>query len=731
LEGRLADIVLPLAVPTCYTYRIKETDIPTLKVGMLVNVPLRNKVYSGIVLKIHNDFRENITYKPISSIVLPEPIVCEQQIELWNWISSYYMCKMGYVLKAAIPNALFNSSYKALFDTYIKLSMRDWISLFPKGKVTDRQKLLIDAISNSGSLKLSDAQDIVSASVINTLEKKGVIEKFLVERSRFRYSGESLASSPLSDVQAEAYNKIKGLFALDSKPVLLHGVTSSGKTEIYIKLIEDAISKGGQVLFLVPEIALTTQLTSRLEKIFGDTLLVYHSKLNDQERAEVFKEVLSGQRYKIVLGVRSSVFLPFKNLKLVIVDEQHDQSYKQQEPQPLYNAVHCAIVLASKYGANVVMGSATPSIEGYYNSLNSKWHLVELLQRYGNVELPETTVVDMRTQRRKNEVQSMFSWILRDKIVDAISRGEQVILFHNRRGYASSVHCEKCGWVPTCKSCSVSLIYHKSTNTLDCHYCGHKSAMVDKCPICGGEITTFGYGTEQVEDVIKEFLPSARVLRLDIDTTKGKYSYKDILEKFGNKEADILLGTQMVSKGLDFESVSLVGIVNADTITDYPDFRSTELAFQTLLQVSGRSGRSKKRGEVVLQTSHAEYPLINQIVNTDYTSFYNEQIDIRRLFSYPPFCRIVFISLKSKNIRAVQSAASLLVSKLSELLQNCVFGPEIPPVSKIAEYNIRRVMVKIPLTLSNSFAKGAIADAISNIENRYPVVSLFVDVDPF
>lgn len=727
-----ADIILPLAVPTCYTYSTPETMLPTLKVGMLVNVPLgKSRHYNGIVLKIHSDCKEGINYKPIEKIVLPQPILTENQIRLWQWIAEYYMCKLGDVLKAAIPTALFKAEYKARTETFLRLAATDWTPLFDKRKPTVQQHSLLNWLKDfPDGISLAEAQERSSVAVINLLEKKGIVEKFSKERSRFCYGGELQPSSKLSPAQQKAFDGIKVCFEADSKPVLLHGITSSGKTEIYIKLIEKAVAEGHQVLYLVPEIALTTQLTKRLQKFFGDKMLVYHSKLNDQERAEVYKDVLADERYKIVLGVRSAIFLPFRNLGLAIIDEQHDSSYKQQEPAPRYNAVNCAIMLAKEYNAKVVMGSATPSVEGYYNALTGKWHLVELKQRFKEIEPPSIEVVDMRVERGKRKVQSMFSWILRDKIIEAVNAGEQVILFHNRRGYASLVECEKCGWVPKCDKCSVSLTYHKQRETLECHYCGHKTPMPAVCPVCGEKLSTIGYGTEQVEAVLKEFLPDAKVLRLDLDTTKGKNSYKEILDKFSRREADILLGTQMVSKGLDFEGVTLVGVINADTMLDYPDFRSSEVGFQTLLQVAGRSGRSRKQGVVVLQTSHAEYPIIEQIVNSNYIAFYNEQISIRSLFSYPPFCRVMFILMRSRNKNAVLRAASEIAGSLLAVLPGAVLGPETPPVGKIQNYYCQRVLVKVSPAYSLVSVKKSISHTIDVVRHNYGGVEITVDVDP-
>lgn len=725
-----ADIILPLAVPTCYTYSTPETMLPTLKVGMLVNVPLgKSRHYNGIVLKIHSDCKVGINYKPIEKVVLPQPILTENQIHLWQWIAEYYMCKLGDVLKAAIPTALFNAEYKPQSEAWLRLATTEWSQLFGNRKPTDKQKSLLETLSAS-NLSMAEAQSLVSVAVINGLIKKCAVERYYVDKSRFSYSAPLTELHKLSDTQQIAYNSVLKYFAKDHKPVLLHGITSSGKTEIYVKLIDDVVKNGGQVLYLVPEIALTTQLTKRLQKFFGDKMLVYHSKLNDQERAEVYKDILEGSKHSVVLGVRSAVFLPFKNLKLVIIDEQHDSSYKQQEPAPRYNAVNCAIMLAMDYNAKVVMGSATPSVEGYYNALTNKWHLVELKQRFKEIEPPAIEVVDMRVERSKRKVQSMFSWTLRDKIIDAVNAGEQVILFHNRRGYASLVECEKCGWVPKCEKCSVSLTYHKQIETLECHYCGHKTPMPAVCPVCGEKLSTIGYGTEQVESAIKEFMPDARVLRLDLDTTKGKNSYKEILDKFSRREADILLGTQMVSKGLDFEGVTLVGVINADTMLDYPDFRSSEQSFQTLLQVAGRCGRKLRRGEVVMQTSHASYPIVQQVVNSDYQAFYDEQIAVRRALSYPPFSRMAFIYVKGKNLNAVSSSAQMLASVLGKKMPGCILGPGMPPVAKISDYNIRRIVVKIMPSVSISESKAFIGYAIKETLRNYGSITVYTDIDP-
>lgn len=719
------DVILPLAVPKCYTY-IAPDSLLGVRQGSLVRVTLGRKFYNGIVLRLHDDAEEGINYKPVLGVLSKEPIVSSAQIELWQWVARYYMCKMGDVLKAAIPTALFNDAYKS--RTFMAVRLKDGY----EHKPTPKQKILIDYIereAESGAISLSSAVEAASAAVVNLLEKKGVIEKYQAERSRFSYSEPVVAENPLTEAQQKAYDETMALFA-EHKPVLLKGVTSSGKTEIYIKLIKNTIAQGRQVLYLVPEIALTTQLKQRLQRVFGDALFVYHSKLNDQERAEVYNEAISGERCMVVLGVRSSVFLSFKDLGLVIVDEQHDQSYKQQEPAPRYHAGNTAVVLARLAGADVIMGSATPSVEAYYNATSGRWGLVELGSRYGGVLPPELTVVDMLAERRKNKVCEMFSWVLRDKIAAALEHGEQVILFHNRRGHSTSVCCPSCGWVPQCDSCSVPLTYHKVGELLSCHYCGHKEPMPLFCPVCGNDLDTRGYGTERVEEVLHGMFPDAGVLRLDLDSASGKNSYERILGDFAAGKAKILIGTQMVSKGLDFSNVSLVGILNADTLIDYPDFRSSEQSFQTLLQVSGRCGRRSRRGEVVMQTSHATYPIVQQVADSDYRAFFDEQIAVRSLLAYPPFSRLVFLYVKGKNPRAVNGSSQMLTSMLGKQFPNYVLGPGTPPVAKISDYHIRRVVVKILPSLSLADSKAFIYSAIEETLRNYGSISIYADIDP-
>lgn len=721
-----ADIILPLAVPKCYTYIVPEAQCAVVQQGMLVRVTLGRKFYNGIVLRLHDNAEEGIKYKPILQVLSQAPIVSGEQIELWQWIAGYYMCKMGDVLKAAIPTALFNDSYKSRTFTAVRI-----VSGYGH-QPTAKQQTLIDYIERESQqrvVSLSEAVDVASVAVVNLLEKKGVIEKYMAERSRFSYNEPVVTEFSLTDAQQRAYDEVKNLFA-QNKPVLLKGVTSSGKTEIYVKLIKDTIAQGRQVLYLVPEIALTTQLKSRLERVFGDSLFVYHSKFNEQERAEVYNEAMEGVRCKVVLGVRSAIFLSFKNLGLIIVDEQHDLSYKQQEPAPRYHAGNTALMLGKLAGANVLMGSATPSVEAYYNAVTGRWGLVELNSRYGDIEPPEVTVVDMVAERRKRKCSEMFSWVLRDKITAALERGEQVILFHNRRGHSTSVCCPSCGWVPRCGSCSVTLTYHKVDESLSCHYCGHKEPMPLFCPVCGGELNTRGYGTERVEEVLYSLFPGVSVLRLDLDSTTGKNSFERILSDFAAGKAQILLGTQMVSKGLDFSNVSLVGIINADTLIDYPDFRSSEQSFQTLLQVAGRCGRKLRRGEVVMQTSHASYPIVQQVVGSDYQAFYDEQIAVRSVLSYPPFSRMAFIYVKGKNLSAVASSAQMLASVLGKKMTGCILGPGLPPVAKISDYNIRRIVVKILPSMSLTDSKAFINSAIEETLKKYGSISIYADIDP-
>ena len=544
---------------------------------------------------------------------------------------------------------------------------------------TPKEVLKSDLLERSGA----------SPAVLKGLVDKGVLEIYKKEINRFTVDVSESAELPqLSNAQLAAYNSILDKWK-ENKVTLLRGVTGSGKTEIYSHLINDVLNLGQQVLYLVPEISLTTQLTSRLQKIFGKRLLIYHSKFSDNERVDVWKKLLSTHEPLIVLGVRSSVFLPFAKLGLVIVDEEHESSYKQYDPAPRYNARDAAIVLASMHGAATLLGSATPAVETYYKAKNGRFGLVELLERFDGIRMPEVKVVDMRDQRKRKECRGLYSNPLLVASRKALGEGKQVIMFQNRRGYAPMVECKECAWVPKCKNCDVSLVFHRNIRELRCHYCGYSMTLPNLCPVCGQDsVETYGYGTERIADDLNEIFNEYRVARMDLDTTRNKDAYEDIIEDFSSHKTDILVGTQMVTKGLDFERVRVVGVLNADSILNYPDFRSNERAFNMIEQVAGRAGRKNEVGEVYVQTTDPNNQIIEKVKTHDYEGYYVEQIDERQRFAYPPFTKIVNIYLKHKDERMVNSLAVNYVLELRKIFGNRVLGPEKPIVGRVANYYI-------------------------------------------
>lgn len=573
----------------------------------------------------------------------------------------------------------------------------------------------------------------VSAAVLSELVKKGILEVFDHEVSRFDYGETNINSAyELNEYQQEAYNKIK--ISFEEKDItLLHGVTSSGKTEIYIQLIRDAIEKGKQVLYLLPEIALTTQITNRLKNVFGNKLAVYHSKFNDNERAETWNKLLKDDNIQIVLGARSAVFLPFQNLGLVIVDEEHEASYKQQDPAPRYHARNAAIVLAGMFEAKVLLGTATPSIETYYNALSGRYGLVELTQRYENIALPHIEVINTKELRRKKQMKSFLSPPLIQRMEVALGNKEQVILFQNRRGFSSMLECKTCSWTPRCLHCDVSLTYHKGRRMMMCHYCGATYAVPVECPECKTPtLDTLGYGTERVEEETTEIFPDAEIARMDLDTTRGKKAYEQIISKFEDGKTNILIGTQMVSKGLDFDNVSVVGVLNADNLLNYPDFRAYEKAFQLMTQVSGRAGRKNKQGLVVLQTAHPSHPIINLVKRNDYLSFYNIQLEERKLFRYPPFYRLINIVIRGRDERVVESAATQFAQSLKQSLGDRVLGPGRPPVSRIQSLYIRNILLKIEINASIKKIRETIEYYQASLSKNpaFKSIMLHYDVDP-
>lgn len=641
-------------------------------------------------------------------------------------------------------------SYKPKMETRVRLKepMRseealrqqfDLLARAPKQLAVLMKYLELAAWSSAATLpkevtrKQLLAASGASAAVLNGLVEKQVFEVYHEEIGRLAGGCLPLQEMhTLSDAQERAYRQI--LTTFHRKNVcLLHGVTASGKTEIYIHLIQQVLSVGKQVLYLLPEIALTTQITERLKRVFGDRLGIYHSKFPDAERVEIWRKQLSENDYDVILGVRSSVFLPFRRLGLVIVDEEHEQTYKQQDPAPRYHARNSAIVLASLFGAKTLLGTATPSIETYYNALQGKYGLVELTERHRQVCLPSIEVTDIKELARKKRMTGPFSPILLQRMREALERKEQIILFQNRRGFAPMIECRTCGWVPRCKNCDVSLTYHKGLNELTCHYCGYTYQVSRSCPACGGvELMDRGFGTEKVEDDVKRIFPEARVARMDLDTTRTRTAYENIIADFEAGKTDVLIGTQMVSKGLDFERVSVVGILNADSLLNYPDFRSYERAFQLMAQVAGRAGRKSRQGLVILQTKSPELPLIHQVVTNDYRQMYEEQLEERRQFRYPPFERLIYVYLKHRKEEVVEQAAAVLATWLRSGLGDRVLGPDKPPVGRIQRLFIKKIMVKVAQGTSMPKVRTYLLQLQRALveDERFRSTVVYYDVDP-
>ncbi len=640
--------------------------------GCRVVVPLgKNKTYVGVVLRLHSRRPQGVEVKDIHELIDLQPTVSEQQFRLWQWITDYYMCPLGDVLKAALPGGM-------------------------KRPIGRKYQFIED----SGSM-LREIND--------QLERKG-----------------------LSEAQRKAYEQICHEF--ETKDItLLHGVTSSGKTEIYMHIIYKYISEGRQVLYLLPEIALTTQITERLRAVFGDSMGVYHSKFTEKVREEVYQRQISDHPYKLILGVRSSVFLPFRDLGLIIVDEEHDASYKQQDPAPRYHARNVAMMLAKMYGAKTLLGTATPSFETYHLAKKGRYGYVELTERYLGLQLPAVTVVDMKEEQRKKMAVGAFSSRLLEAMRGALSRHQQVILFQNRRGYSSFMECKQCGWVPRCPHCDVSLTYHKRRQLLTCHYCGYTTRLPEQCPCCEEKkFTDVGLGTEKVEDQIREIFPDAKTLRMDLDTAKTRSQFEQIINDFSAHEADILIGTQMVTKGLDFSDVSVVGVLNADTMLNQPDFRSYERSFQTLSQVAGRAGRKYEAGEVILQTKHADSDIVRQIAQNDYWGMFYQQMTERRDFKYPPFQRLIYVYLRHRDGDLLEHVAIDMADRLRKVFGDRILGPDCPPVGRIQSLHIRKIILKVEPTLSTDKVRQALLQVKQQIMSQ-PMcknMNLFFDVDP-
>jgi len=815
--SQFVDLILPLPLDNRFTYAVTNEEAEFIQEGMRLAVPFgKNRIYTGIVAKIHGTPPEVYEVKPIHQIIDESPLLTHNQLKFWNWIASYYLCTEGDVMRAALPGAFLLES-----ESIVKLSSEVKIE---DEMLTDDEYLVTEALQRQSSMKIQEIEQLLDRKkvlpIINKLVAKNLVElnqeiyeqfkpkevryvslnpmyeaeaemhalldelskapkqreallsyfsltaksrkalklkelsnesgvsaavikgliqkKILIEEyrstDRIQFNSEiSNHEINFSSEQQRAFTEITENFAEDHV-CLLHGVTSSGKTEIYIKLIEAAIEKGKQSLYLLPEIALTTQLIKRLQKYFGDKVLVYHSKYSVNERVEIYKHVKENKdKGKIVIGARSCIFLPFQDLGLIVVDEEHEATFKQFDPAPRYHARDAAVVLANIFQANIVLGSATPSVESYFNAVHSKYALVELQSRFGNVLMPEVEVVDIKTAHKKKKMTGHFSERMIEEIKSSLKENEQVILFQNRRGFSPILECNTCGHSPQCPNCDVSLAYHSHNNQLRCHYCGYHIAMQHQCMACGSnEITTKGFGTEQVETELKALFPKHSIGRMDQDTTRGKYAYEKIIEAFENHETDILIGTQMLSKGLDFRKVSLVGIMNADNLLNFPDFRAHERSFQLMLQVAGRSGRTKKRGKVLIQSYNPHHQIIQQVSTGAYKEMYEEQLEDRYQYQYPPFYRLVRLTLKSRDFSKTNEAAEWLARALENVFDRFVLGPEFPPVARIRNEYYKNILIKIPQKQNLGKTKAIITRILKSYQaiGAFRSVRVITNVDP-
>ncbi|HSP11502.1 MAG TPA: primosomal protein N' [Salegentibacter sp.] len=812
------DVILPLPLDKRFTYEVSEEEANFLKPGMRLAVPFgKSKIYTGIAANIHQTPPEVYEAKPIHQILDKVPLITSNQLKFWAWISSYYMCAEGDVLRAALPGAFLLESEgviqlknkeafpnddslsddefvllealqrqsslkiqevmkvldkKTVLPVINKLLEKDLVVLNQeiyeqyKPKKTRYIKLsgnfskeaamheLLDSLSRAPSqreimltyfsltaksrkpLKLKSLlkESKASPGTVKSLIDKGILEEFYQETDRVSFSGETTSKAIVfSEYQQKAFSEIEGHFK-ENKVCLLHGITSSGKTEIYIELLKEVLAGGKQALYLLPEIALTTQLIQRLQHYFGEKVLIYHSKYSVNERVEVYRKILEdpGSGH-VIIGARSAVFLPFKNLGLVVVDEEHESSFKQYDPAPRYHARDAAVVLASFFNANLLLGSATPSLESYFNAQHHKYGLVELNRRYGDVLLPEIEIVDIKTKHKRKQMTGHFSDRLLEEIKTTLKEEEQVILFQNRRGFSPILECTTCGHSPQCPNCDVSLTYHSHNNQLRCHYCGYHIAMQQKCMACQStEITTKGFGTEQIETELKALFPKNKIARMDQDTTRGKYAFDKIISAFENQEIDILVGTQMVTKGLDFRHVNLVGIMNADNLLNFPDFRAHERSFQLMLQVAGRAGRTKKRGKVLIQSYNPNHQIVQQVSTGDYFGMYKEQLEERYNYKYPPYYRIIRFTLRSRDFSTNNNAAEWLAKSLTNVFGDYVLGPEIPPIARIRNEYYKNILLKIPQQQSLEKTKTVTNKILSSFKSigTFRSVRVVVNVDP-
>ena len=828
-ETYFADVIVPLALPQLYTYRVPHEWNADVKEGQRVIVQFgKNKLYTGIIRRLH--FTAPLAYeaKYLDNILDDFSLINDRQFNLWDWMAEYYMCSSGEIMQAALPagfklastskfilNLNISIDHQALNDKeyllieaiekrnsitideaaeilqmkhphkYVKslldkmyilieeelkekvkprtislVELTDFASdeknleafvneISLKKKTENQQKLILTFLKltqhfqgQKNSIKKEELllQAEVNESTLKSLLKKNILQVVKQEVSRFNEVGVNEdALKDLNDSQQKAFDKINDLF-VQKNAVLLQGVTSSGKTEVYIKLMEAAIAQGKQVLYLLPEIALTTQIINRLQKVFGNQVGVYHSKFNESERVEVWKNLMRPAdeksdmpRFNIVLGVRSAIFLPFNNLGLIIVDEEHDSSYKQVDPAPRYQARDCALYLGKIHDSKILLGSATPSVETFFNAKTGKFGHVEMRERFGGMLMPMIEIADTKKAKANKSMKTQFSKQLLDGIEGALKNKEQVILFQNRRGFAPMLQCDTCHWTPMCKNCDVSLTFHKSLNLLRCHYCGYSTKPIEICQACGSdEMKMIGFGTEKIEEELAVFFPQARISRMDLDTTRSRHSYKQIINDFEDHKVDILVGTQMVTKGLDFNHVSLVGIINADSMMSFPDFRAHERAFQLMAQVSGRAGRKNKQGKVIIQTSQAGHFLIKQVVENNYLEVFEQQLDERQQFKYPPYYRLISITIKHKDKFLLDQASAEFVSILKQKLGSRVLGPEYPVVGRINNYYLKNILIKLEKEISPSVIKKDILKDIITLRKTelFKQVRIALDVDP-
>ncbi len=746
-----AEVILPVPIPTLFSYRIPGSLKAKVKAGMRVQVPLGNrKVYKGIVRRCEIQEPGLAKVKNIQDVLDEYPVVSEVQFQFWEWLADYYMCTLGEVYRAALPSGL-QKEYVPRFESCTMLAesyqdeeklneVMDGMSRAPKQ--LEILQHMVDLALEKGSMASGMTKSELSAgyafsqSAYIALIKKNILVEYRERTSRLEYSGRKIeAFKKLSSLQQTALEKISSLFQ-KQQVVLLRGVTSSGKTEIYIQLIREQIELNRQVLYLLPEIVLTAQIVERLKEVFGDQVGIYHSRYADADRVETFLRVREnpvGTEYKVVLGARSAIFLPFRDLGLIIIDEEFEQSYKQADPAPRYHARDAAVVLAEMYGAKVLLGSATPSFESYYNARSDKYGMVTMNERFNQVTPPEILIADIREAYRKKRMRSHFTPELFSLIEETLSADKQLILFQNRRGFSPYIECFSCGWIPACIHCDVSLTYHKQQHRLICHYCGYSRAVPSSCPECHDpHLVTRGFGTEKLEEEVSILFPGYRIGRMDFDTTRTRKRYERIIRDFEGGQTRILIGTQIVTKGLDFDNVGLVGVLHADNLLNFPDFRSFERSYQLMAQVAGRAGRRDSFGKVVIQTTNPSHPVIQHIRNGDYHTMYMSQMEDRQIFHYPPYTRLLKVTLRHENKEVVEKASHELAGNLRKAMKVPVMGPQSPLIGKIQRMHLMNILVKLPRTAEIGDLKKLIKREIDAIRSNQEYRKLFIvpDVDP-